>query len=167
VLGFNSWNVFACKVTEDLMRDTMDLFVSLGLRDAGCMLAQSPGHHHQSLTHCPPGTDVNATTTTTTIIIATTTCHLTSQPLPTPQPRRHVACHCHNIHGVACFIVSDTAIPTALLQHAHLQVRVRWSRRLLGQVPQRVWCHPSRPRHVPIGHEVSRRLRTRAWSQVR
>jgi hypothetical protein len=76
VLGFNSWNVFACKVTEGLMRDTMDLFVSLGLRDAGCMLAQSPGHHHQSLTHCPPGTDVNATTTTTTIIIiATTTCH--------------------------------------------------------------------------------------------
>ena len=34
-LGFNSWNIFACSVNETLMRDTMDAFVSLGLRDAG------------------------------------------------------------------------------------------------------------------------------------
>ena len=30
-----SWNVFACNVNESLMRDTMDAFVTLGLRDAG------------------------------------------------------------------------------------------------------------------------------------
>ena len=35
ILGFNSWNIFACAVNETLMRDTMDSFVSLGLRDAG------------------------------------------------------------------------------------------------------------------------------------
>jgi alpha-galactosidase len=35
ILGFNSWNIFACAVNETLMRDTMDAFVSLGLRDAG------------------------------------------------------------------------------------------------------------------------------------
>jgi len=35
LLGFNSWNVFACKVNETLMKMTMDQFVSTGLRDAG------------------------------------------------------------------------------------------------------------------------------------
>ena len=35
LLGFNSWNVFACEVNETVMRDTMDAFVTLGLRDAG------------------------------------------------------------------------------------------------------------------------------------
>jgi alpha-galactosidase len=35
LLGFNSWNTFACSVNETLMMQTMDLFVSLGLRDAG------------------------------------------------------------------------------------------------------------------------------------
>jgi alpha-galactosidase len=34
-LGWNSWNIFACSVNETLMRDTMDAFVTLGLRDAG------------------------------------------------------------------------------------------------------------------------------------
>ena len=29
------WNVFACKVNETLMMETMDAFVTLGLRDAG------------------------------------------------------------------------------------------------------------------------------------
>lgn len=35
LLGFNSWNIFACSVNETKMRTTMDAFVSLGLRDAG------------------------------------------------------------------------------------------------------------------------------------
>lgn len=35
ILGFNSWNVFACGVNETVLRATMDAFVSLGLRDAG------------------------------------------------------------------------------------------------------------------------------------
>ena len=30
-----SWNTFACQVNETVMRETMDAFVSLGLRDAG------------------------------------------------------------------------------------------------------------------------------------
>jgi alpha-galactosidase len=35
LLGFNSWNSFACNVNEEDMKNTMDAFVSLGLRDAG------------------------------------------------------------------------------------------------------------------------------------
>ena len=35
VLGFNSWTSFACQVNETLMRDTIDLVATLGLRDAG------------------------------------------------------------------------------------------------------------------------------------
>jgi alpha-galactosidase len=35
VLGFNSWNVFACQVNETVMKSTMDLFVSTGLLAAG------------------------------------------------------------------------------------------------------------------------------------
>jgi alpha-galactosidase len=35
VLGFNSWNSFKCNVTEELMRLTMDSFVSTGLLAAG------------------------------------------------------------------------------------------------------------------------------------
>lgn len=35
LLGFNSWNFFACNVNETLMMATMDFFVTTGLRDAG------------------------------------------------------------------------------------------------------------------------------------
>ena len=35
ILGFNSWNIFACNVNETVMMETMELFVTLGLRDAG------------------------------------------------------------------------------------------------------------------------------------
>ena len=35
LLGFNSWNVFACAVNETVLRATMDAFVTLGLKDAG------------------------------------------------------------------------------------------------------------------------------------
>ncbi len=34
-MGFNDWNAFGCDVNETLIKDTADLFVSLGLRDAG------------------------------------------------------------------------------------------------------------------------------------
>ena len=58
-LGWNSWNVFACNVNETLMRDTMDAFVSLGLRDAGYVYVgvddcwvRSPNSHF----HSPPPT---------------------------------------------------------------------------------------------------------------
>jgi hypothetical protein len=34
-MGWNSWNTFKGKVSADIMRQTADLFVSLGLRDAG------------------------------------------------------------------------------------------------------------------------------------
>src|SRR5260221_13260687 len=34
-MGWNSWNKFACKIDENLMRETADAFVSSGLRDAG------------------------------------------------------------------------------------------------------------------------------------
>lgn len=35
LLGFNSWNIFQCQVTEIDMRNTMDAFISLGIKDAG------------------------------------------------------------------------------------------------------------------------------------
>ena len=35
VLGFNSWNIFACEVTEAKMKATMDAVVAFGLREAG------------------------------------------------------------------------------------------------------------------------------------
>ena len=34
-LGWNSWNHFGCKVTEDDIRRTADAFVSTGMKDAG------------------------------------------------------------------------------------------------------------------------------------
>ncbi len=34
-MGFNDWNAFGCDVTEQLIKDTADLFVSTGLKDAG------------------------------------------------------------------------------------------------------------------------------------
>ncbi len=34
-MGWNSWNTFACDVTEQLIKDVADKFVELGLKDAG------------------------------------------------------------------------------------------------------------------------------------
>ncbi|NUV61187.1 glycoside hydrolase family 27 protein [Streptomyces sp. CAI-85] len=34
-MGFNNWNSFGCNVTEQLIKQTADIFVSTGLRDAG------------------------------------------------------------------------------------------------------------------------------------
>lgn len=34
-LGFNTWNHFACNISETLIKETADLMVSTGLRDAG------------------------------------------------------------------------------------------------------------------------------------
>ncbi|HLL65833.1 MAG TPA: NPCBM/NEW2 domain-containing protein [Micromonosporaceae bacterium] len=34
-MGFNNWNAFGCDVTEALIRETADIFVSSGLKDAG------------------------------------------------------------------------------------------------------------------------------------
>ncbi|GIF26281.1 alpha-galactosidase [Actinoplanes tereljensis] len=34
-MGFNDWNAFGCDVTEDLIKQTADLFITEGLRDAG------------------------------------------------------------------------------------------------------------------------------------
>jgi len=34
-MGWNSWNTFACDINEQLIRDTADAMVKLGLRDAG------------------------------------------------------------------------------------------------------------------------------------
>ena len=34
-MGWNSWNFFAGKVTDKDIRDTADLLVSTGMRDAG------------------------------------------------------------------------------------------------------------------------------------
>ena len=34
-MGWNSWNFFAGKVTDKDIRDTADLLVSSGMRDAG------------------------------------------------------------------------------------------------------------------------------------
>jgi alpha-galactosidase len=34
-MGFNDWNAFGCNVSEKLIKETADLFVSSGLRDAG------------------------------------------------------------------------------------------------------------------------------------
>jgi alpha-galactosidase len=34
-MGFNDWNAFGCDVSEQLIRDTADFFVSSGLKDAG------------------------------------------------------------------------------------------------------------------------------------
>jgi alpha-galactosidase len=34
-MGFNDWNAFGCNVTEELITQTADLFVSAGLKDAG------------------------------------------------------------------------------------------------------------------------------------
>ena len=39
-LGWNSWNHFACGVTEHDIRNTADAFVATGMKDAGC--AHSP-----------------------------------------------------------------------------------------------------------------------------
>ena len=48
-LGWNDWNTFACNVTEALVEQTADLFISSGLKDAGynyvniddCWMAQN------------------------------------------------------------------------------------------------------------------------------
>jgi alpha-galactosidase len=34
-MGWNSWNTFAVEINEQLVRDIADLFVTLGLKDAG------------------------------------------------------------------------------------------------------------------------------------
>src|SRR5262252_7665810 len=34
-MGFNDWNAFGCNVSEQLIKDTADLFVNSGLKDAG------------------------------------------------------------------------------------------------------------------------------------
>src|ERR1700746_424064 len=34
-MGWNSWNKFACNVSEDLIRSTADAIVSSGMKDAG------------------------------------------------------------------------------------------------------------------------------------
>ena len=34
-MGWNSWNSFACDINEQLIRDTADAMVRLGLKDAG------------------------------------------------------------------------------------------------------------------------------------
>ena len=34
-MGWNSWNKFACDITEDTVRKTADAMVSSGMRDAG------------------------------------------------------------------------------------------------------------------------------------
>src|SRR5689334_11103902 len=34
-MGFNDWNAFGCDVSEQLIEQTADLFVSSGLKDAG------------------------------------------------------------------------------------------------------------------------------------
>ena len=34
-MGFNNWNAFGCDVTEALIKETADIFVTSGLRDAG------------------------------------------------------------------------------------------------------------------------------------
>ena len=34
-MGWNSWNTFACDIDETLVKETADLFVKLGLKDAG------------------------------------------------------------------------------------------------------------------------------------
>ena len=34
-MGFNDWNAFGCSVSETLIKETADLFVSTGLKDAG------------------------------------------------------------------------------------------------------------------------------------
>ena len=34
-MGWNSWNKFACNVSEDLMRQTADAMVKSGMKDAG------------------------------------------------------------------------------------------------------------------------------------
>ena len=34
-LGFNHWNSWHCNVDENLIKQTADLFVSLGLKDLG------------------------------------------------------------------------------------------------------------------------------------
>ena len=34
-MGFNNWNAFGCNVSEELIKETADFFVSSGLREAG------------------------------------------------------------------------------------------------------------------------------------
>ena len=34
-MGFNDWNAFGCDVSEKLIKETADFFVSSGLKDAG------------------------------------------------------------------------------------------------------------------------------------
>jgi alpha-galactosidase len=34
-MGWNSWNKFACNVSEDLIRQTADAMVKSGMKDAG------------------------------------------------------------------------------------------------------------------------------------
>ena len=34
-MGWNSWNTFACNINEQLIRDTADAMIKLGLKDAG------------------------------------------------------------------------------------------------------------------------------------
>ena len=34
-MGWNSWNTFACDINETVVKETADLFIKLGLKDAG------------------------------------------------------------------------------------------------------------------------------------
>ena len=34
-MGWNSWNTFGCDISENVVRETADLFIKLGLKDAG------------------------------------------------------------------------------------------------------------------------------------
>ena len=34
-MGWNSWNKFACNITEDLIKETADAMVAQGMKDAG------------------------------------------------------------------------------------------------------------------------------------
>src|SRR3954470_14400651 len=34
-MGFNDWNAFGCDVNEQLIKQTADIFVAAGLKDAG------------------------------------------------------------------------------------------------------------------------------------
>src|SRR5215212_3369188 len=34
-MGFNDWNAFGCNVSEKLIKETADFFVSSGMKDAG------------------------------------------------------------------------------------------------------------------------------------
>src|SRR4051812_20304295 len=46
-MGWNSWNKFACNVSEDLIRQTADAMVATGLKDAG--------YHYVNIDDCWQG----------------------------------------------------------------------------------------------------------------